>query len=333
MTSRLPRIDRRGLLRLSAAAVLSGGGAARAADPKLKLVGILVSPPLTDRQPRLDRLYADLARRGWVEGRTARIVLRSTYGGADVLEKTVQEVVALKPDVIVASSSYETAALLRHTKTIPVLFGTAADPVGSGFVQSLARPGGNATGFTNSEASIGGKWLQFLKEADPRVVRAGVLFNPLSTPRGGAYFLDIMRQMSPSFGIELTELRATDPASLDQMIGAFATEPGRGLIVPPDSFTFAHRVAIIAAAARHRIPAIYSLLQFMDAGGLMSYGADLTEVGTAPYIDLILRGASPAELPVQSPRKYELSINRAVASELGLTLSDALLLRADRLPG
>ncbi|MBR0893943.1 ABC transporter substrate-binding protein [Bradyrhizobium tropiciagri] len=327
------RIDRRGVLRLAAAALASGGRAARAADGQPKLIAIVVSVTLTDRQPRLDTLLADLAQLGWVDGKTARIVLRSTFGGEDVLEKTVTEVVALKPDVIVVSSSYETAGLLRHTKTIPIVFGTAADPVGSGFVQSLARPGGNATGFTNSENSIGGKWLQFLKEVDPRIERAGVLFNPRSTPRGGDYFLETMRPMSPTFGIALTELRVTDPAEIDDIIGSFATERGRGLILPPDSFTFSHRAAIVAAAARHRIPAIYSLHPFMDVGGLMSYSANLDEVRMGPYVDLILRGASPAELPVQSPRKYELRINRTVARELGLSLTDALLLRADELLG
>jgi len=279
---------------------------------------------------RLPATKARLEKLGWVENHNIRFELRSSYGGAAALATAVRELVDLNPDVILASSSAETAALAAATRTIPIIFATAADPVGNGFVQSLARPGGNVTGFTNSHAAMGGKWLQFLKEIAPAIGRVGVLFNPRTAPRGGRYFLDPLEEVAPSFEIALTAAPINDPAEIDAAVAAFSGEPAGGLIVPPDSFTFAHRTTLVAAAARHRVPTIYSFRYFMAAGGLISYGADL-EVRAWEYIDLILKGAKPADLPVQSPRKYELLINLKAADALGLKVPMVLLARADQI--
>ena len=303
---------------------------ARAAE-RIRTVGMLLSLPLNDLQwTRLPALQRSLAKLGWIEGRTLRYELRSSHGGPAVREAAARELVALRPDVIIANSTPDTAALLAVTRTIPIIFATAADPVGSGFVASLARPGGNVTGFTNSQAEMGGKWLQFLKEAEPALSRVGVLFNPATVPRDGRFYLAPIEQAAAMFGVTVAAVPIADAARIDAAIAAYSGDARGGLILPPDSFTVANRLAIVEAAARHRVPTIYSLSYFIDAGGLMSYGAEL-EVRDAEYVDLILKGAKPGDLPVQSPRKFELLINLKAAQALGLKLPLALLARADRI--
>lgn len=240
------------MLRLAAAGAAVWPLAAAAEPERIRVLGMLISLPLSDVQPRQVLFFEDMKRRGWIEGQNIRYEIRSTYGGEAVRDQMVAELLALKPDIILTTSSYETAAVLKTTRTIPVIFATAADPVGAGFVQSLARPGGNATGFTNSDQSMVGKWLQFLKELAPGVTRVGTLFNPRSAPRGGDFFLDPMREMAPTFQLSLGDLRLSDPAQLDKIIEEFAREPGSGFVVPPDSFTYAHRAAIVAAIGRAR---------------------------------------------------------------------------------
>jgi putative ABC transport system substrate-binding protein len=302
--------------------------AARASE---RVVGLLTSLPLNDMQwTRFPAFKRGMEQRGWIEGRNVRYEMRSSHGGPAVRTAAARELVALRPDVIITSSTPDTAALIAETRTIPIIFATAADPIGSGFVANLARPGGNVTGFTNSQAEMGGKWLQFLKEADPRLTRVGVLFNPASVPRAGRFYLEPIEQAAPAFGVSIAAVPIADPAAIDDAIAAFSGDPRGGLILPPDSFTVANRLAIVDAAARHRVPAIYALSYFMDAGGLISYGAGL-EVRDAEYTDLILRGAKPGELPVQSPRKFELLINLKAAQALGLKLPLTLLARADRI--
>jgi len=303
---------------------------ARAAE-RIRTVGMLLSLPLNDLQwTRLPALQRSLAKLGWIEGRTLRYELRSSHGGPAVREAAARELVALRPDVIIANSTPDTAALLAVTRTIPIIFATAADPVGSGFVASLARPGGNVTGFTNSQAEMGGKWLQFLKEAEPALSRVGVLFNPATVPRDGRFYLAPIEQAAAMFGVTVAAVPIADAARIDAAIAAYSGDARGGLILPPDSFTVANRLAIVEAAARHRVPTIYSLSYFIDAGGLMSYGAEL-EVRDAEYVDLILKGAKPGDLPVQSPRKFELLINLKAAQALGLKLPLVLLARADRI--
>jgi putative tryptophan/tyrosine transport system substrate-binding protein len=303
------------------------------AQGRMRTVGTLVSLPADDRlgavAERIARIKADLARLGWVEGRDIKYELRSTFGGPEARTRAINEMVALKPDVITTSSSLETAGVLAVTKTIPIVFATAADPVGSGFAESLARPGGNVTGFTNSDASMGAKWVQFLKEMDPRIKSIGILLNPKALPRDGRYFTEPILDAAPGLGVTAALVAVGDPAQIDAAIGRYAGEPA-GLVLPPDPFSVAHRERIVAAAARHRVPVIYPLRYFIDAGGLMSYGAEL-EVRIGQYVDLILRGAKVADLPVQSPRKFELLINRKAADALGLKIPPALLARADQI--
>jgi putative tryptophan/tyrosine transport system substrate-binding protein len=325
-------VKRRDFLRLAMAAAAGWSGPAAAQGrERIRTLGLLVSLPLNDLQwTRIPITQGNLARLGWIEGRTVRYEIRSSHGGGGVRKTAARELVSLNPDAIIASSTPDTAALMAETRTIPIVFATAADPVGHGFVESLARPGGNVTGFTNSDAEMGTKWLQFIKEIDPRITRVGVLFNPQSTARAGRYFLEPIETAAATIGVAVTAMPITDAAAIDPSVASLAGEAPGGLILPPDSFTVAHRQAIVAAAARHRVPAIYPLRYFIDAGGLFSYGAGL-EVRDAEYVDLIFRGAKVADLPVQSPRKYELLINLKAAEALGLKLPLTLLARADQI--
>jgi putative ABC transport system substrate-binding protein len=304
------------------------------AEERVRLVGTLVALPAEDRLgavgKRIAQLKAEMTQRGWIEGQNIRYVVRSTFGGPDARAKAVADMIALRPDVITTSSSSETAAVLAVTRDIPLIFATAADPIGSGFVQSLARPGGNVTGFTNSHASIGTKWVQFLKEMDPRIRHAGVLFNPAALPQNGRYFTDPIMQAAPGFDVAATIVGVSDPAQIDAAVAQFAGDAGGGIIVPPDPFVVAHRERIVASTERHRVPAIYPLRYFSDAGGLISYGADI-DIRVGEYVSLILRGAKPGDLPVQSPRRYELLINSKAADALGLTIPLTLLARADEI--
>jgi putative ABC transport system substrate-binding protein len=330
-------MTRRGCLRL-AAALGVGWPSLAAAQNRERVIAVLISLPPSDRLATVDRVNAAnrlpgmrsrLEALGWVEGRNIRYEIRAGLGDAD-MNQAVKELIDLAPDVIVTSSSPSTAAVFAATRTIPIVFATAADPVGSGLVKNLARPGGNVTGFTNGTADIGGKWVQFLKEIEPRLRRVGVLFNPKSVPREGRYYLEPIAEAAPAFDVAIKAAPSSDASEIDAIVASFAGDPVGGLIVPPDSFTVSNRDTIVAATARHRVPAIYSLPYFMTAGGLMSYGAGL-EVRAAEYVDLILRGAKPGDLPVQSPRSYELLINRKVADALGLKLPASLLARADRI--
>jgi putative tryptophan/tyrosine transport system substrate-binding protein len=237
---------------------------------------------------------------------------------------------ALKPDVILTGSTVETAAVLEATKTIPIVFATANDPVGNGFVESLAHPGGNVTGFTNSSAEMGGKWLQLIREAVPDLARVGILYNPATTPRGGRFFLDSIEQEAALAGVSVVPAPVSAPTEIDEAVRPFSAPPKAAMIALVDSFLVVHRQVAVAAAAKFRVPTIYPFYYFMDAGGLMSYGPTL-EVRSADYVDLILRGTKAGDLPVQSPRKYELLINRTVARTLDLTIPFTLLARADEI--
>lgn len=327
---------RRKFLQLAIAAAV-GWPRAVSAEERIRIVGSLTGLPLDDRlmsrsnvTSRIPQTMKGLEKFGWVEGRNIRYETRSSYGGPAAREAAIRELIALNPDLILTASTVETAAVLAVTRTIPVLFATAIDPVGNGFVESFARPGRNATGFTNSDAEMGGKWLQFLKEADPRITRIGVLFNPKTAARAGRYFLEPIEAAGASIGVTVTAAPITDPAQIDAMVASYAGGAPGGLIVQPDPDMVAYRQAIVAAATRHGVPAIYPFGYFMEAGGLMSYGAAL-EIRSAEYINLILRGAKPAELPVQSPRKYELILNLKVAEALGLKLPLSLIARADQI--
>jgi putative ABC transport system substrate-binding protein len=273
--------------------------------------------------------FADaLRRQGWIEGKNIRIDYRFASGDPTLYAASAAELIGLAPDAILASPGTVAAALREQTRTIPIVFVLLPDPVGLGLVQSLARPGGNVTGFSSYDAPVIGKWLQLLKEVAPSVTRVTVIFNPDTA--FAPMFNRAIEAAAPSYGMTVTLAPVHGNAAIEEAIAAQAREPGGGLISLPDSFNSTHRDVIIAAAARHRLPLI-ATPDFPGAGGLMSYSFDPVDlhVQAASYIDRILRGADPADLPVQYPTKYSLVINLKTAKALDLTVPPAMLDLAD----
>ena len=266
---------------------------------------------------------------GWTNGRNVQVDFR--FSNADAVRTSVlaTELIELRPDVVLASGALAATALRQQTLSIPIVFVQVVDPVSAGFVTNLARPEGNITGFTNFEFTVGGKWLQLLKDCAPSVDRIAVVFDP-ANPTWGAY-LRTIEAAAPSFGVRLIPAGVRDAAEITQRVATFARDPNGALIVLPGPVTIRHREAIIVAAARHRLPTIYPYRFFTVDGGLMSYGSDVLDSyrRAASYVDRILRGAKVAELPVQQPIKYELTINVKTVKTLGLTVPDSLLARAD----
>jgi len=297
-------------------------------------LGILVpqAESDTEAQRELEVLRAELRKLGWPEGGRLRIEQRWAAGDFSQLRRLAGELVALKPNVIVCRSTPPTRAVLEATRSIPVVFLVVSDPVGDGIVASLARPGGNATGFTNVEDSLGGKWLELLKELSPRMERVGALYNPKTSPGGGAYYLRLVSDAAVALGLQLRPLIVHDAREIEGLIDALAAQPRAGLLVMPDTTNITHRTPILAAAARHRLPAIYTIPTFALDGGLVSYGVDIADIYRrgAGYVDQILKGAKPGELPVQAPTKFELTINAKTAKALDIAVPRSLLLRADR---
>jgi ABC-type uncharacterized transport system substrate-binding protein len=261
---------------------------------------------------------------GWTEGRNVRIDYRFGAGDAEQIQAFAKELVELGPDLIVARSSPVVAILLKQTHTIPIVFLQVVDPVRQGFVASLSRPGGNVTGFTPLEAPMGSKWLEILKEAAPRIERVAVVFNPDVAPFAGD-FLRVIETAAPSFAVQTIAAPIRDPIGIESAISAFARGQNGGLMVIPDAFTAAHRDLIIAAVARHHLPAIYGFHYFASSGGLISYGGDVADAyrRVSSYVDRILKGEKPGDLPVQTPTKYELVINLKTAKALGLSATPA----------
>jgi putative tryptophan/tyrosine transport system substrate-binding protein len=280
-------------------------------------------------QAWIRELIQRLQELGWVNDRNVQIDFR--FGGADArrLATLASELVELRPDIIFAVATNAAAALRQQTLSIPIVFVQVADPVGQGFVTNLARPEGNITGFTHFEFSIGGKWLQVLRECAPGVSAVAVVFDP-NLPTWAPYLRSI-ETAAPTFGVRLTPAGVSDAADIEQRIAAFAREPKGALVVLPSPVTIQHRQSIIAATARHRLPAVYPYRFFTVNGGLMSYGVDVPDLykRAASYVDRILKGEKPADLPVQAPTKYELVINLKTAKALGLEVAPTLLARAD----
>ena len=271
-----------------------------------------------------------LQKLGWAEGRNIRIDTRwATPDDVELRQRFAQELVALQPDLILSSNTPPTAVLLQQTRTIPIIFASIADPVGSGFVASFARPGGNATGFTILEPTMAGKWLELLKEIVPRVTRVATLFNPATAPYFD-YFVTPFKAAAPSFGVEAIVAPVRDKSELESAIAAQGRAPNTGLVVMPDSFMTAHRAEVTSLAARFRLPVISPYRYYTELGGLLSYGIDFTDNyrRAAGYADRILKGAKPSELAVQAPVKFELVINLKTAKALGLDVP-MLLSRAD----
>lgn len=329
------RMRRRSLLVALATCGLALSGRARSAEPA-KRISIIIGLPLDHPlvSARTAELYGLLAERGWIDGKNLRIGLKSWGASEADLARSAAEVVRDRPDIIVVGSSAETAAVLAETRRIPVLFGTASDPVGSGFVRSLERPDGNATGFSNNDPVMSEKWVELLTEIAPATRRIGVVFNPRTTPAAGATYLARLQATAPAGGLVLETIHVTEPSVIDGKIAEFAGKgTSSGLVFLPDSFTFRHAALCTAAAARLALPAVYPFDTFTLQGGLMSYAGAREETAemVASYIDLILRGADVAELPVQFSRSFELVINEKAAAALGLVLPASLRIRAQRI--
>ena len=300
-------------------------------DHNTRRVGVLTAFAENDRdaQANMTAFRQALEKLGWAAGRNVRIDYR--WGGAEPerIRTYAIELVGLKPDVILAVTAQALQPLQQVTSSIPIVFTQMGDPIGSGFVTSMAHPGGNITGFTPAEFSMQGKRLEMLKEVAPQITRVAVLFNPEQIPQAG--MLRAVEAVAPSVGVQLTAAAVRDAAEIERAIDQFAREPNGGLIVLPSGPTIVHRDLILALAARYRLPAAYQYRQFVTAGGLMSYGNDLADQyrQAASYVDRILRGEKAGDLPVQAPTKFELVINLKTAKALGLEVPPSLLARAD----
>jgi putative tryptophan/tyrosine transport system substrate-binding protein len=306
--------------------------AARAQQPgeRMRRIGVLMYLAADDPegQARLAAFAQALKQLGWNEGRNLRIDTR--WARADDLHRHAAELVALAPDVLVAATGTATVApLLQATRTVPIVFVTVVDPVGAGFVASLARPGGNATGFTIYEYSMSGKWLELLKEIAPPVTRAAVLRDPAVASGIGQF--GAVQIVAPSLGVEVTPVDIRDAGEIERAVSAFANGSNGGLVVTGSAGAIVHRELIATLAARYRLPAVYPARYSVNAGGLISYGPDLIDQfrRAAGYVDRILKGERPADLPVQAPNKYEVVINLKTAKTLGLEIPPTLLARAD----
>ena len=327
-------MKRRDFLGVLSSAVAGFPLIAHAQQPEReRRIGILIPLAESDSQAQTEVMAfrERLQQLGWTEGRNARIDRRWAAGDVGRIQAYAKELVALQPDVILARTTPATAAILQETRTIPIVFVGASDPVGAGFAASMGRPGGNATGFTNVEASMGGKWVEVLKEINPRIARIAVMFNPKTSPGGGSFYLHLVQDAARSIAVEAVATPVQDASEIEQTIEAFAREPARGLLVQPDVTTHSNRALIISLAAKHRLPAVYTFPFYVTEGGLASYGVDVVDLyrRAATYVDRILRGEKPAELAVQGPIKFELSINLKTAKALGLTVPPTLLARAD----
>jgi len=292
---------------------------------------VLMSLAADDKQgqARLAAFLQGLQELGWTDGRNVRIDVRWGTGDAGRNRRHAAELVELAPDVILASGGSIVAPLLQVTSTVPIVFTQTPDPVGAGFVESLARPGGNATGFSIFDYSLGGKWLELLKEVAPRVTRVAVIRDP-ATPQGIGQFSAI-QSLAPSLSLEATPLNARDAGDIERAIAAVDRNPNSGLIVTGSNLAIVHRDLIVTLAARYKLPAVYPLGFFVTGGGLLSYGPEGIDPHrrAAAYVDRILKGEKPADLPVQAPTKYELAINLKTAKTLGLEVPPTLLARAD----
>jgi putative ABC transport system substrate-binding protein len=301
-------------------------------NDRIRRIGVLLGATEErdpESQTRINALRQGLAALGWTEGRNVQIDYRFAGGDADRIRTDVAELGYSAPDLIVGNSSPVIAALKQATRAIPIVFAVVNDPVGQGFVASLAHPAGNITGFALIEFEMIGKWMELLKEMAPRIRRTTLLFNPVTAP----YYTRFLRELgarSASFATELAAAPVQDRAEIEGAVAAVAREPG-GLITGADPFAVANRALIISLAERHQVPAIYQFRLFAVEGGLMSYGPDSADIfrRSASYVDRILKGAKPADLPVQQPAKFELVINLKTAKALGLTLPPTLIARAD----
>jgi putative tryptophan/tyrosine transport system substrate-binding protein len=298
----------------------------------MRLIGVLMGWPESDprAQSWLAAFRSALAKLGWMEGSNLRIELRWSAADADRMRTFAKELVDLRPDLIFGQTTPVITALARETQTIPIVFVLVSDPIGSGFAASLAHPSGNITGFTGNDPAIGGKWMELLKEIAPRTARVALLFNPTTAPQL-KFYMPSIKATASSVAVEVSDAPVHAKEEIEGVIAAQARIPGGGLIVMPDASNEPIRELIIALAARYGVPAIYYNRFFSEPGGLISYGELRVETfrPAAGYIDRILKGEKPADLPVQAPTKFELIINLKTAKALGLTIPDRLMALAD----
>lgn len=323
-------MQRREFIKLVGGLAIGWPLTANAQSDRIRRVAILMGLPENDpeTEQRLAIFKNEMEKLGWSEGRNFRIEVRFAPAGAQA-SQLAKELIALQPDVILAHSAQIAGALFQQTREIPVVFVNVSDPIGAGFIGSLARPGGNFTGVLHYEVGVLGKWLAMLKEIAPTVTRAALLGDPKSPVY--SYFVRAGQAPAQSLAIELVPAPVENAADIERSIELFARAPNGGLVLPPDVTTITHRDLVLALATKYRLPAIYPFRLFVAAGGLMSYGTDQIDMfgQTATYVDRILRGAKPADLPVQTPTKYETTLNLKTAKALGLTVSPGLIVAAD----
>jgi ABC-type uncharacterized transport system substrate-binding protein len=323
---------RREFITLLGSAAVAWPVVAHAQQPeRMRRIGVIMPFAASDpqAQARNAAFLQGLQQLGWTVGRNVQIDYRWSGGSLDRTRRYATEMVALAPDVILASGSAAVGQLLQTTRTVPIVFAIVPDPVGNGFVESLARPGGNATGFTNYEYGIGAKWLELLKQIAPSVTRAAILRDPAAAAGMGMW--GAIQSVSPAVGMEISPVDVRDAGAIERTVTAFARASNGGLIVTGSGSAVVHRDQIIELAARHKLPAVYYERYFVTIGGLISYGpAFVDQFGrAAAYVDRILKGEKPADLPVQAPTKYELVINLRTAKTLGLDVPPSLLATAD----
>ena len=324
---------RRDFIALTGGAVAIAPFAARAQQgERMRRVGVLQGASDTDdprSQPNAAAFLQALQQLGWIDGRNVKIDYRWPAGDADKARQFAAELVALAPDVILAFSAANMPPLLQATRTVPIVFVAVADPVGAGFVDSLSRPGGNATGFMLSDYGLSAKWLELLKEIAPGLTRVAVLRDP-AIPTGVGQW-GAIQTAAPSLGVEVSPINVRDAAGIERGVVAFARSGNGGLIVTGSPLSLFHRELIVALAGQHKLPTVYFLRPFVTVGGLISYGGDVVDQvrRAAGYVDRILKGEKPADLPVQAPTKYELVVNLKTAKALGLTIPPSVLARAD----
>jgi putative ABC transport system substrate-binding protein len=300
---------------------------------RMRRIGLMMGSAETDleAQQRVKVFQHALNGLGWIEGRNVRIEYRWTAANPDRTQAYAAELVGMTPDLIVAHSTPVVKTLQQLTRAIPIIFVSVSDPIGDGIAASLPDPGGNITGFTNIEGPISSKWLELLKEIAPHVTRIGFMYNPATAPGRGSYFLSPFESAASFFQVSLIMAPVNDPVEIEGTVTALAREPNSGLVVSSDIFTVRHRELIISLASRHRVPAIFPFRFFATDGGLIAYGTDLADLfrRSATYVDRILKGENPRQLPIQAPTKFELVINLKTAKALGLDVPPRLLARAD----
>jgi putative tryptophan/tyrosine transport system substrate-binding protein len=325
---------RRNFVTLLGSAAAAWPFAARAQSERVRRLGVLMYTAESDDegQSGIAAFREELGKHGWTEGRNIKIEARWSAADIELMKRFAEEMVGLQPDLILTSSTPATGTMLQQTRTIPIIFVLVADPIGSGYVASLPRPGGNVTGFAPIVASLGGKWAELLKEIAPPLARIALLFNPPAATFIESY-LNPFKTAAASLGMEAIIAPVHDMPEVESLVAAQAREPNSGLVVIPDAFTISHRTAITSLAAHYRVPAVYWSRSFAELGGLISYGPYIVDEyrRAASYADRILKGEKPADLPVQAPTRYELVINLNTAKALGLSVPQSLIVTADEL--